>query len=77
MTCHTTLQIEETGGPVAEIIGYIRRQFVDGKVSTAKALVMDCVIVAQNRSCIMSLDKGSYCKRMLGVYNITDFACIF
>ncbi len=53
--------MEETGAPIAEIVRYIRNQFVESKVSAAKGLVMDCVIVAQNRSCITYLDKGSYC----------------
>lgn len=59
MSCD--VQVQETGAPVAEIVSYIRHQFVlSGKVSAAKGLVMDCVIVAQNRSCLVSLDKGSY-----------------
>lgn len=33
---------------------------MDGRISTAKALVMDCVIVAQNRHCIAQLDKAVY-----------------
>ena len=43
-----------------EIVGYIRRQFVDGSVATAKSLVLDCAVVAQNRHCIIVLDKANY-----------------
>ena len=33
---------------------------MDGRISTARSLVMDCVIVTQNRNCIAQLDKASY-----------------
>ena len=39
---------------------YIRDQFVDGRIATAKALVMDCVVVTQHRNCIAQLDKAVY-----------------
>ena len=52
--------MEETHTYIDEIVSYIKVQFVDGKVSTAKALIMDCVVVTQNRHCIVLLDKGNY-----------------
>ena len=33
-----------------------------GKVSTAKKLINDCVIVTQNRHCITILDRATYGK---------------
>ena len=42
---------------------YIRDQFVEGRFTTAKALIMDCVVVAQNRNCILLLERANYCKR--------------
>ena len=53
-------QVEEAREYIDEIVFYIRDQFVDGRISTAKNLVMDCVIVTQNRHCIAQLDKASY-----------------
>ena len=47
---------------IDEILEYIKEQFVNGKVSTAKKLVYDCVIVTQNRHCITILDKAAYGK---------------
>ena len=55
--------MEEAREYVDEIVFYIRDQFVDGRMATAKALVMDCVVVAQNRSCIAHLDKVAYGER--------------
>lgn len=55
-----SFQAEEAREYVDEIIFYIRDQFVDGRTSTAKALVMDCVVVTQNRHCIAQLDKAVY-----------------
>ena len=54
--------MEETGSHIDGIVAYIRHNFVEGKVSTAKALILDCVCVAQNRNCIILLDKGSFCE---------------
>ena len=42
---------------------YIRQQFVERRFTAAKALVMDCVIVAQNRNCILLLEKANYGER--------------
>ena len=47
---------------VNEILQYIRDQFVEGKVSTAKNLVCDCVTVTQNRHCITMMDRATYCE---------------
>ena len=57
---HTYTQSEDIHEYIDEIIFYIRDQFVDGKASTAKNLIMDSVIVTQNRHCIAMLDKVSY-----------------
>ena len=57
---HTRTQSEDIHEYIDEIIFYIRDQFVDGKASTAKNLIMDSVIVTQNRHCIAMLDKVSY-----------------
>ena len=57
--------MEEVREYIDEIVFYIRDQFVDGRISTAKNLVMDCVIVTQNRHCIALLDKVSYGERLL------------
>ena len=57
---HTHTQAEDIHEYIDEIIFYIRDQFVDGKASTAKNLIMDSVIVTQNRHCIAMLDKASY-----------------
>ena len=56
------LQMEETGSHIDGIVSYLRHNFVEGKASTAKALILDCVVVAQNRNCIILLDKGSFCE---------------
>ena len=45
---------------IDEILSHIRDKFVDGRTSMARNLVMDCVIVTQNRNCIALLDKASY-----------------
>ena len=59
-------QVDEAREYIDEIMFYVRDQFVDGRISTAKALVMDCVIVTQNRHCIAQLDKAAYGERGLG-----------
>ena len=56
------VQVDEIREYIDEIIFYIRDQFVDGRISTAKNLVMDCVIVTQNKHYIAALEKASYCK---------------
>lgn len=40
---------------------------MDGRTSTAKALVTDCVVVTQNRHCIAQLDKAVYGERGIHV----------
>lgn len=61
VTCiQHSLQADEAREYIDEIIFYIRDQFVDGRTSTAKALVTDCVVVTQNRHCIAQLDKAVY-----------------
>ncbi|CAI8017390.1 POC1 centriolar protein homolog A [Geodia barretti] len=45
---------------IDEMVGYIREQFVERRFTAAKALIMDCVIVAQNRNCILLLEKANY-----------------
>ena len=45
------------------MVGYIREQFVERRFTAAKALIMDCVIVAQNRNCILLLEKANYGER--------------
>jgi hypothetical protein len=47
---------------IDEILQYIRDQFVMGKVSSAKNLIYDCVVVTQNRHCITILDRAAYCE---------------
>lgn len=42
---------------------------MDGRTSTAKALVTDCVVVTQNRHCIAQLDKAVYGERGIHVYS--------
>lgn len=44
---------------VDEIFIYIFTEFVTGKVSMAKNLIMDCVVVAQNQHTLAQLDKQS------------------
>ena len=44
-------------------MGYIKEQFVEGRFTSAKALIMDCVVVAQNRNCILLLEKANYSER--------------
>ncbi|XP_078596684.1 uncharacterized protein LOC144873299 [Branchiostoma floridae x Branchiostoma japonicum] len=41
---------------------YIHDQFVEGKVSTAKGLVLDTVVVAQNRQSLQYLESQSFAK---------------
>ena len=43
-------------------MGYVREHFVEGRFTTAKALLLDCVVVAQNRNCIILLEKANYCE---------------
>ena len=43
-----------------DIIGYIRTVFVEGRIATAKGLVMDCAVVAQHKNCIVLLDRANY-----------------
>ena len=45
---------------IDEILQYIRDQFVSGKVSSAKNMIYDCVVVTQNRHCITILDRAAY-----------------
>ena len=45
---------------IDDILQYIRDQFVTGKVSSAKNLIHDCVVVTQNRHCITILDRAAY-----------------
>ena len=47
---------------IDEILEYLRDQFVCGKVSSAKNLIYDCVVVTQNRHCITILDRATYCE---------------
>ena len=47
---------------IDEILEYLRDQFVCGKVSSAKNLIYDCVVVTQNRHCITILDRAAYCE---------------
>lgn len=47
---------------VDEIFIYIFTEFVTGKVSMAKNLIMDCVVVAQNQHTLAQLDKQSCSK---------------
>ena len=52
--------MEEVKTHTDDVIKYIKREFVNGSQSSAKSLVVDCVIVAQNKYLIGSLDKATY-----------------
>lgn len=45
---------------IDEITSYIKEQFIGGKFSAAKNLLLDCVVVTQNRHCLGVLDRPSY-----------------
>ena len=55
-------QEEESREYIDEIMVYVRDRFVDGRIATAKSLIVDCVVVAQNRNAIVQLDKAPYGK---------------
>jgi len=57
-----TITKEEMDLAVDEVFIYIFTEFVTGKVSMAKNLVMDCVVVAQNQHTLSQLDKQSCSK---------------
>lgn len=54
------LKADEIDVCVAEIMHYIRCQFVDGKASKARALVVNCVVATQHRHNVSMLDKAPY-----------------
>ena len=55
---------------VADIITVLRTHFIDGSASSARALVMDCVVLAQNRHHVSNIDKGSYSKAYKSMMNV-------
>ena len=60
--CLISSQADEIDVCVAEIMHYIRCQFVDGKASKARALVVNCVVATQHRHNVSMLDKAPYCE---------------
>ena len=65
---------------IDEILQYIRDQFVSGKVSSAKNMIYDCVVVTQNRHCITILDRAAYgelwmCERKEREREFIFFSC--
>lgn len=57
---NTSYQIDEVRLYVDEIISLITLSFVEGNATSAKTLITDCAVVAQNRHFIGILDKVSY-----------------
>lgn len=51
---------------ISEIIMILRSHFVGGSASSARTLIMDCVVLVQNRHHVSGLDKGSYCENCTG-----------
>ncbi|XP_020625880.1 uncharacterized protein LOC110063261 [Orbicella faveolata] len=49
-------------GFVDHVIQHLKENFVNGKVSKAKCLVQDAVVLAQNRSLIHHVGSSSYAK---------------